>query len=220
MPNLPLLNLLSMKAVAWSLAGLVAAGGAATAGTVAFSSSGSTPTNSVDTGAQSANSGDTVPAAAPADTSAANSAAPAAASGSAPLTATQLCTDLTSRVASTIGDAGGAANAAGLAQILANPAVTDVLSTAPVNGLVGMVDNATAVPDYCGLVLALPTVPVPNTFTQIPTSLLNQALTTLPAAASLSRLCFHASAASTEMSPIGVGPNSGRRWSSMICATR
>src|ERR1700752_900550 len=37
MPNLPLANLISIKVVAWSLAGLVVTGGAVTAGTVAFS---------------------------------------------------------------------------------------------------------------------------------------------------------------------------------------
>src|ERR1700751_4235816 len=38
MPNLPLMKLLSMKAVMWSLAGLVAGGGAATPGTLGFPS--------------------------------------------------------------------------------------------------------------------------------------------------------------------------------------
>ena len=52
MPNLPLANLISMKVVAWSLAGLVAAGGAATAGTVAFTSSGSTSTGNAGASAQ------------------------------------------------------------------------------------------------------------------------------------------------------------------------
>jgi len=59
--------------------------------------------------------------------------------------------------------------------------VSQVLTTAPVSGLLTTVNNATAVPDYCGLVLALPTVPVPGDFTQVPASVLNQALSTLPA---------------------------------------
>jgi hypothetical protein len=58
MPNLPLMHLISLKAVAWSLAGLVAAGGAATAGTVAFSGSGSTSTGGPGVNASAAGSYD------------------------------------------------------------------------------------------------------------------------------------------------------------------
>jgi hypothetical protein len=39
MPNLPLAQLLSLKTAAWALAGVVTAGAAAAAGTVAFTSS-------------------------------------------------------------------------------------------------------------------------------------------------------------------------------------
>ena len=85
-----------------------------------------------------------------------------------------LCNDLTSKVESVLGDAVGMTDKAGLSSVLANPAVSQVLATAPANGLLTTVDNATAVPDYCGLLLALPTVPVPGDFTQLPASILNQ----------------------------------------------
>ncbi len=88
----------------------------------------------------------------------------------------QLCTDLTTRVQSAIGDTVGTANKAALASVLANPAVSQVLTTAPVSSLLTTVNNATAVPDYCGLVLALPTVPVPGDFTQLPASVMNRAV--------------------------------------------
>ncbi len=179
MPNLPLVSLISVKAVAWSLAGLVAAGGVATAGTVAFSGSGSTSTGNA--GAAAAGQ---VQGAGPGASAPGNVATPANSTGSSdasPLTPVQLCTGLTTRVQSTIGDAVGTADKAALASVLANPAVSQVLSTPPVSALLTTVGNATAVPDYCGLVLALPTVPVPNAFTQLPASVLNQALSALPA---------------------------------------
>ena len=110
MPNLPLVNLLSMKVVAWSLAGLVAAGGAATAGTVAFSGSGSTSTGSVGGGLPAVTTGPgesrRAPPLPPDGTSAlAGPAAAAGSPGAAPLSPVRLCTSLTSKVESVIGDA-------------------------------------------------------------------------------------------------------------------
>ena len=184
MPNLPLANLISMKMVAWSLAGVVAAGGAATAGTVAFSGSGSTSTGYAGASAPASGAADsTAPGTAAADGTSAPVAAAASSGspGALQLTPGQLCGHLTSKVESVIGYAGDTTGKAGLSSVLANPAVSQVLATAPFDGLVNMVGNATAVPDYCGLLLALPTVPVPGSFTQIPASVLGQALSTLPA---------------------------------------
>jgi hypothetical protein len=182
MPNLPLVNLISVKVVAWSLAGLVAAGGAATAGTVAFSGSGSTSTGNAGAAAAGQVQGTSPGATAPGNVSTpANSSASTGSSDASALTPVQLCTELTTRVQSTLGDAVGTADKAALASVLANPAVSQVLSTPPVSALLTTVGNATAVPDYCGLVLALPTVPMPNAFTQLPASVLNQALSALPA---------------------------------------
>ena len=143
MPNLPLMSLLSMKAVAWSLAGLVVAGGAATAGTVAFSGSGSTSTGSTGAGLPAAGSADaTGPGAVVSDgTSApANSAASAGSPDAGPLTPVQLCTNLTSKVESVVGAAGDTAGKAGLSSVLANPAVGQVLATAPFDGLLATVE--------------------------------------------------------------------------------
>ena len=79
-----------------------------------------------------------------------------------------------------MGVAVGTADKAALGSGLANPAVGQALATAPVSGLVSTVLNATAVPDYCGLLLGLPTVPVPGDFTQLPASVMSQALGALP----------------------------------------
>jgi hypothetical protein len=184
MPTLPFLNLLSMKAVAWSLAGLAAAGGAATAGTVAFSGSGSTPAGnpgaslpvvgSAGTAAPGAATGDGV-------TAPANPSPSAGSPDAVALTPARLCAALTSKVESVVGNAEDGTGPAGLSSVLANPAVTQVLATAPFNGLLTAAGGASAVPDYCGLLLDLPTVPVPGAFTQLPASVLNQALTALPA---------------------------------------
>ena len=172
MPNLPLANLISIKVVAWSLAGLVAAGGAVTAGTVAFTGSGTTNTGSPETGSPgtdvpatgSVGSAGTSATGSASVSASASSPALAGSSGNVSLTPMQLCTDLTSKVESVMGDAAGTVDKAGLSSVLANPAVSQVLSTAPLSTLVTTVNNATAVPDYCGLVLALPTVrcPVPS----------------------------------------------------------
>src|SRR6202012_4423405 len=159
-------------------------------GTVAFTGSGATSTGNAGASAPADGSAAvTDPGTVAADGTAAPAPAPPAAAAAAPsgssaagqLTPAQLCGSLTSKVESVIGSAGNTAGTAGLSSVLANPAVSQLLGAAPFSGLVTTVGNATAVPDYCGLLLDLPAVPVPGSFTQIPASVLGQALSTLPA---------------------------------------
>src|SRR5258708_3687058 len=189
MINLPLAKLLTVKVVAWSLAGMVTVGAAA-AGTVALSSSGSTSTSPGGAGsspaglAGAASASGTVSGGAP--TQAAKASASASLSGSTtPGGAVALCTDLASRAESILGQANGTvtdtAGQAGLAQVLASPTVSQLLAAQPFSSLISLADSATAVPDYCGLLLSVPAVPVPTDFTQLPASVLTQALGPLPA---------------------------------------
>ena len=200
--NFPLAKLLTVKVAAWSLAGLATAGAAATAGTVAFTGATPVPAGSASASV-SAPAGPSGPAAtagaglsgsapaaqagpsAGAGASASASASASSSGGGAPLSPVRLCTDLTSKVASVIGDAQGAANTAagdaGLASVLASPALTQVLATPAFASLISAAGGATAVPDYCGLLMRLPTVPVPAAFTQLPASVVTKALATLPA---------------------------------------
>jgi len=133
MPSLPPTNLISIKVIARSLTGLATVGGAATAGTVAFRSSGSTSTG--NPGASSLPAAGSVRTTGAGATSSARASAPEGSSKPSSLTAVQLCTELTSKVESLVGKAGGEVNKAGLSSALANPAVSQVLATAPVNGL-------------------------------------------------------------------------------------
>jgi hypothetical protein len=189
--RLPLAKVLTVKALAWSLVGLVTAGAAAAAGTVALSSLGSA---SRDTGVSSGSAaaprvhpalaGNAAQGAArgiargvlPA---AAGSARPASLPHSQPLSPVQLCTDLTSKVEAAIGDTEGDDTES--EQALASPSLATVLSSPAFEPLITKVDDAAAVPDYCGLLLSLPRVPVPGALTQVPASVLDSTLASLPA---------------------------------------
>jgi hypothetical protein len=76
---------------------------------------------------------------------------------------------------------GSTLSAANLESALSNPAVSTVLGSPTFASLVSTVDNAAAVPDYCGLLLNLPSVPVPASWLQVPGSVLSQTLAALPA---------------------------------------
>jgi hypothetical protein len=88
-----------------------------------------------------------------------------------------LCQELAGQVASS----GSDLTQAGLEQALASSAVPGALSGTGYESLVQTAGAASAVPDYCSLLLSLPVLPQPADVTQIPVSALSSALAGLPA---------------------------------------
>lgn len=92
--------------------------------------------------------------------------------------AAALCRELAGQVAASGSDL---TRAAGLEQALASSAVAGTVSGAGYASLVQAAGAASAVPDYCSLLLSLPVLPQPADVTQIPVSALSSALAGLPA---------------------------------------
>ncbi|HXT90715.1 MAG TPA: hypothetical protein VN714_15795, partial [Trebonia sp.] len=88
----------------------------------------------------------------------------------------RLCRTLATRVASAEQGASGAAgkvlDGAGLERALANPVVLQVVNNPAFTSLVSAVQAATAVPDYCALLLGLPKIPDPGNLMEVPSSIL------------------------------------------------
>jgi hypothetical protein len=92
--------------------------------------------------------------------------------------AAALCRELAGQVASS---GSNLTRAADLERALASSAVPGALSGAGYASLVQTAGAASAVPDYCSLLLSLPVLPQPADVTQIPVSALSSALAGLPA---------------------------------------
>jgi hypothetical protein len=95
-----------------------------------------------------------------------------------PQTAAALCNALAADAAGTSGSLTKAAQQ----QALAGRAVSKVLQNPAFSSLVSTAQSAANVPDYCGLLLALPQLPQPAQLTQLPVNLLSQLLTQVPTA--------------------------------------
>jgi hypothetical protein len=96
-----------------------------------------------------------------------------------PHTATALCHTLISDTASL---AGGAVSQASALRVLSNTQVLKVLGGKEFASLVAVAQTASAVPDYCALVLHLPQLPQPSEVTALPSVLLGQLLSASPVA--------------------------------------
>jgi hypothetical protein len=196
----PLAKLLTIKVLAASL--VVGAGGgvalAASTGTFSGSASGRP---SVSTSLAPASAGTQPTATAPA-TSPSGSVSPsspaaqsaagtgqataspsatgtASAQASVPQTATALCRAVISGVS---GTAGQALSQAGQVQALASSQVPQLLNQSEFSSLIGTVQSAAAVPDYCALLLDLPQLPQPAELTQLPVTVLTKVLAQVPTA--------------------------------------
>jgi MgtE intracellular N domain len=109
---------------------------------------------------------------------AASSPASDSSSASIPQTAAGLCNALAGAAAGTSGSLTKAAQQ----QALAGGGVTKALQSPEFSSLVSTAQSAANVPDYCGLLLALPQLPHPAQLTQLPVNLLSQLLTQVPTA--------------------------------------
>ena len=191
----PLAKILTVKVLASVLVVGASGGVALAASTGTFSSSGSgpgpayggssvaapvtppaggfipAPSDSGSASASASSSGDGQQAQSPA---ASDSSSPA----SIPKTAAGLCNALAGDAAGTSGSLTKAAQQ----QALAGGGVTKALQSPEFSSLVSTAQSAANVPDYCGLLLALPQLPQPAQLTQLPVSLLSQLLTKLPTA--------------------------------------
>jgi hypothetical protein len=116
------------------------------------------------------------PAAAPAASAAATASASA---GPLPQGATALCRALISQAA---GTGRQTLSQAQQGQALASSALPGALNGSEFTALIKAAQSATAVPDYCALVLDLPQLPQPGDLTQLPVTVLAQLLTQVPAA--------------------------------------
>ena len=83
-----------------------------------------------------------------------------------------LCTEVAGHVAALGGDTAAATgqtlSATGLTQALASPSVGSVLTSPVFASLTAAAGRATNVPDYCALVLGLPTLPQPSLAASLP----------------------------------------------------
>ena len=174
----PLAKLLTVKALAAALAVCVTGGVAVAAGTGALSSHHTSANTSITT--PKTNTGPAPKTKTSTGTGTGKPAVKKPGTAKASLGAAQLCRELASKVAVAESGASGAAgqvlDQTGLEQALANPIVLQVVSSPTFASLVSTVQGATAVPDYCALLLALPKLPAASELTQIPGSILAQLL--------------------------------------------
>jgi hypothetical protein len=123
----------------------------------------------------------TASASATASAAASPAAAPtaSASAGTVPQGATALCRALISTAA---GTGSQALSQTQQVQALAGSALPQVLSGSEFTALIKTAQSATAVPDYCALLLDLPQLPQPSDLTQLPVTVLAQLLAQVPAA--------------------------------------
>jgi hypothetical protein len=194
----PLAKLLTIKVLAASL--VVGAGGgvalAASTGTFSGSASGR-PSVSTSLAPASAGTQPTAPATSPSGsvspsspaaqsntgtgqaTASPSATGTASAQASVPQTATALCRAVISGVS---GTAGQALSQAGQVQALASSQVPQLLNQSEFSSLIGTVQSAAAVPDYCALLLDLPQLPQPAELTKLPVTVLTKVLAQVPTA--------------------------------------
>jgi hypothetical protein len=194
----PLAKLLTIKVLAASL--VVGAGGgvalAASTGTFSGSASGR-PSVSTSLAPASAGTQPTAPATSPPGpvspsspaaqsnagtgqaTASPSATGTASAQASVPQTATALCRAVISGVS---GTAGQALSQAGQVQALASSQVPQLLNQSEFSSLIGTVQSAAAVPDYCALLLDLPQLPQPAELTKLPVTVLTKVLAQVPTA--------------------------------------
>jgi hypothetical protein len=194
----PLAKLLTIKVLAASL--VVGAGGgvalAASTGTFSGSASGR-PSVSTSVAPASAGTQPTAPATSPSGsvspsspaaqsntgtgqaTASPSATGTASAQASVPQTATALCRAVISGVS---GTAGQALSQAGQVQALASSQVPQLLNQSEFSSLIGTVQSAAAVPDYCALLLDLPQLPQPAELTKLPVTVLTKVLAQVPTA--------------------------------------
>jgi hypothetical protein len=106
----------------------------------------------------------------------------AATAQSLPQSATALCRALIGDVSSLTGTASGDTSQSGQEQALSSSDVSQTLNNKEFSSLESTAQSASAVPDYCALLLDLPQLPQPSDLTQLPSKLLGQLLTALPTA--------------------------------------
>jgi hypothetical protein len=111
-----------------------------------------------------------------ASASASASASPTA--QSLPQTASALCKMLVGDVSVT----GVTSSQSGELQALSSSRLPSVLKKPEFSSLISIARSATAVPDYCALLLDLPQLPQPSELALLPSTVLGQLLTALPAA--------------------------------------
>lgn len=114
-------------------------------------------------------------------TAAASASASASASPTAqslPQTASALCKALVGDVSVT----GVTSSQSGELQALDSSRLPGVLKKPEFSSLISIARSATAVPDYCALLLDLPQLPQPSELAQLPSTVLGQLLTALPTA--------------------------------------
>jgi hypothetical protein len=98
---------------------------------------------------------------------------------SLPQTASALCNAL---VGDVIPVSGGTLSQSGQVQALSSSRLPGLLKKPEFAPLISTAQSATAVPDYCALLLDLPQLPQPSDLAQLPSTVLGQLLTALPTA--------------------------------------